>query len=423
MSQTKNYRVSMWQPPSRPEWLDRVIEEGRCLNLSSVVPLDAAGLINEAINNTGLSDFGDDDWREPFNVLVKSLNEEADLHLMGRLMTRSDLIMHLEARLAVEDTYKQFPEIEDQELARPILITGSGRCGTSAMQNLLALDPDGGTLTHWEAMFPCPPPEKENYESEPRIELADARMTQWNRVTPEIMSMHEFGGAMPTELIQIEAISFQSVAWLGLYGFTPSYGKYMSQRSNLPALNYAKRVLKLLQWKNPRQRWLLKSPYAINYLPEVFQVFPNVELIWMHRDPIKACSSVVSLVGTLLWIRSNTPLSDAAFTQLTNTGAIAEQFNLVLDQIETGVIPESRIHNVQYIDFIEDQLGEIIRVYEKLGIRLSEEGLSAMRRYIDEHPRELRPPHRYNMGDETRRQEERDLFMRYQRHFKVKTEL
>lgn len=133
-----NERIKRWQAPPRPDWVKRINEEGRHLDLRAVVPLDAESLISHAIRNTALTDFGDDGWREPFEVLVKSFDEEADLTLMGRLMTRSDLLMHLEGRLRIEDAYKRHPEIEDQALSPPILIVGSGRSGTSMLQNLLS---------------------------------------------------------------------------------------------------------------------------------------------------------------------------------------------------------------------------------------------------------------------------------------------
>src|SRR4051812_2654451 len=91
-----------WQPPPRPEWMVRIIEEGYCMDISGVVPLDERSLLDTAMRNTGLSDFGSDDWREPFQVLVKSMEEDAELHLMGRLMARQELLQLLEARLRIE---------------------------------------------------------------------------------------------------------------------------------------------------------------------------------------------------------------------------------------------------------------------------------------------------------------------------------
>ena len=37
-----------------------------------------------------------------------------------------------------------------------LIIVGSGRSGTSMMQNLLAFDPANRTPKHWEGLFPCP---------------------------------------------------------------------------------------------------------------------------------------------------------------------------------------------------------------------------------------------------------------------------
>ena len=52
-------------------------------------------------------------------------------------------------------------------------------------------------------------------------------------------------------------------------------------------------------------QWVLKSPDSLSYLPQLLNVFPDVRLVWAHRDPIKAMASAVSLVGTLTWIRSD----------------------------------------------------------------------------------------------------------------------
>src|SRR5262245_30805521 len=111
----ENYRIEQWTPPARPEWVKQLNEEGRWLDIKGIVPLDAESLIATAKANMGLSDFGSDDWREPFAMFLKGLNEESDLNLMGRIMTRSDILMNLEARLRVEEEYKQHPEIENVE--------------------------------------------------------------------------------------------------------------------------------------------------------------------------------------------------------------------------------------------------------------------------------------------------------------------
>jgi hypothetical protein len=412
-------RVQRWQPAKRPEWVERVNAEGRCLDLKAVVPLDENSLLRQAIANTGLSNFGADDWREPFQVFIKALDEEANLTLMGRLMTRSDILAALEARLRIEDTYRQHPEIDDLDADSPVWIIGSGRSGTSAMINYLSLDPDFNSVRTWEALFPCPPPEAATYDSDPRIALADGRMEMWNRVTPELKSMHEFDGRVPTELIQVESLSFQSNGWMDLYGFVPSFDAYLKPHNYCNALSYAKRVLKLLQWKNRRRGWVVKSPDCMRYLPEVYKVFPGTQLVWMHRDPIKCVASMVSLVGTLFHIRSDQPLSEQAIAQLTNSANLAAHFGRVLDQIDAGVVPAGALHSVQYLDFIADPLGTIEKLYTQLRVPFTERARAAMESYHQAHPREARPAHRYSVGDSAEVLAERALFERYQKRFGV----
>src|SRR5262245_31962799 len=122
MSRGPADRRTGWTPQPRPEWVRRINEEGSFMDLEGVVPLDENSLLAAARRNTGLSDFGADDWHEPFQVLVNSLNREAELHLLGRIMARGELLMFLEGRLWIEDTYKKHPEIDAEQIVKPLMI-------------------------------------------------------------------------------------------------------------------------------------------------------------------------------------------------------------------------------------------------------------------------------------------------------------
>lgn len=416
-------RRELWSPPQRPGWVSRINEEGSCMDIRGVVPLDENSLINTAKANTGLRDFGDEEWHEPFQVLIRSLEEESELTLMGRLMTRSDLLLYLQARLQVEDTYKKHPEIDDQEIVRPMLILGQGRSGTSALLNMLAADPDNGVERTWEAMFPCPPPEAASYATDPRIERADKLITQWNRVTPEVESVHEFSGLIPTESIHLFCLNFRSPGWLNLAGQIPSYNVWMSTRSMVPALQYEKRVLKLLQWKNPRKHWVLKSPDSIRYLPETLEVYPDMHFTWIHRDPVRALASMVNLIGTLSWIRSDMPQMRGAFEAQSDPELMAAQLCQPIDLIDEGKLPADRLCNVQYRDFITDPLAVARRIYEHAGRPMTNRSESAMRQYMEESPRSARPAPKIDVGTEQQVSLERRAFRRYQEYFGVPNEI
>src|SRR5262245_18819361 len=127
-----------WTPPERPEWVQRINDEGAHMDIEAVVPLDEESLLASAMRNTGLKDFGAEDWREPFGVFIEALKEEAALNLLGRIRTRQDFLQFLEARLQIEQTYKEHPEIDDEEIRQPIIIIGQGRSGTTLLHKLLA---------------------------------------------------------------------------------------------------------------------------------------------------------------------------------------------------------------------------------------------------------------------------------------------
>jgi len=138
-SENKDPRVA-WERPARPEWVQRINEEGDCMDISGVVPLDEGSLLESARRATGLSDFGDDDWREPFQIYVKSLEKEADFNLMGRLRTRSEILYLLQAGLKIADAYRRHPEIEHEEITQPLIIAERCRArprGVPALSGLL----------------------------------------------------------------------------------------------------------------------------------------------------------------------------------------------------------------------------------------------------------------------------------------------
>ncbi|HET8612764.1 MAG TPA: sulfotransferase [Sphingomonas sp.] len=417
-------RRDEWMPPSRPDWVARVNEEGRHLDIAGIVPLDAASLIRTAIANTGLDDFGADDWRAPFERLLQSLNEEANLTLIGRIMTRSDLLMFLEGRLRLEDLYKRHPEIEEQRIEAPIWILGQGRSGTSILQKLMAMDPDCRTLNTYDALFPVKGAVPEN-GPDPRIMRAEHRMRMWDRVTPETATIHDFGGEEPIETIMAEALSFQTPAWLNLLGLTPGYNALIAGNPDgqLPSLRYGLRVLKAIQWQTPGGRWVLKSPDALSYIPTVLQVFPDVQFVWAHRDPVRALSSAVNMIGTLIWIRSDVKPAAGIFDFLTDPANSASNLSQPIDWIEEGALPREQLHNIHYHDLMADPVKAIGALYRDIGMDFTPAFQARIEAHFAAHPRTGRARHSYSVGEAERIAAERRYYERYQGYFGVPSEI
>jgi hypothetical protein len=341
MSEQKS-AANLWSPPPRPEWLAAFLEETKSWDADAVAPLQADELIATAIRRTGLADFGLDDWREPFEILVRAIEEEGELHLFGRLWTRHDLILFLEARLQIEATYKAHPEIEDEVIDRPVFVTGLPRSGTSILFELLAQDEQFLAPANWEFVLPCPPPEAATYRNDPRVPRAHDLITQMTRAAPTLQAMHELGAWIPNECSVAMRMSFRS-QHLASYFQIPSYTNWLFAADPEPAYRYYKRLLKLLQWKNPRGHWLLKDPAHQSFLPVLFKVFPDARVIVTHRDPVRAQGSVTNLMGTFFWMRSDKPFDAAAFEELLTPEGTAARLNQMIDWIDSGTVPTRQL--------------------------------------------------------------------------------
>src|SRR4051795_12597854 len=97
--------------------------EGRAIvdgiaSLAGDVVLEPGALLRDACAQTGLDDFGDDDFLERLHVYVDALEHEAHLSATGRVMTYGMLLQLLRNRLLVEATVQRNPEILDVDIAQ-----------------------------------------------------------------------------------------------------------------------------------------------------------------------------------------------------------------------------------------------------------------------------------------------------------------
>jgi hypothetical protein len=410
----------LWTAPPRPEWLMALNREGSFFDLPALVPLDAASLLHHACESTGLDDLGDDLWREPFSALINALEHEAQLTLMGRLMARSDIILWLSSRLQVVDLLKNHPEIYDEKITAPMVIVGLPRSGTSILFELLSQDPEVGVPLTWEAIMPCPPPQRETYNTDPRIDKAHELVTQWNRVAPEFASMHEMGGQIPAECGQLMTGTFISDHIASLHQ-TPSYSRWCGQADYLPVYQYHKQILQILQWKNPRQRWLLKAPEHQVHLDTLLQVYPDARIVQTHRDPIKCMASTTSLIGTLYHMRSDQPFNAEIFENIIMGEATAQRLEHVMAQRDSGVVPQANIADSRYQDLMDDPMACIEAIYSHFDISLSGTARDKMLTYLAGKPKGKFGVHRYQV--DMHRASDRPLFRRYQERYKIPDEM
>ena len=94
-------------------------------------PLDAGVLHAKASAETGLEDFGADDYRERLDTYLAALQEIPTMNAVGIVNHHAQLLQWLKNRLLLTDLLVRHPEINDIELLPPIVIAGLPRTGTT----------------------------------------------------------------------------------------------------------------------------------------------------------------------------------------------------------------------------------------------------------------------------------------------------
>lgn len=415
-------RRARWQPAPRPEWVARLNEEGEILKSRSIVPLDENSLLAEARRNTGLDDFGDDGWIDHFRVLIRAIEEEAKLNLMGRILTRQDFVLYLETRLKIQDDYTRHPEIDEEVIHEPVMILGHGRTGTTILHEVMSTDPQFRIVKRWEAMFPSPPPEEATYETDPRIERAHELITIFDRVTPEWKAMHKFGGDLPVECAEYLYACFLSNVFVFSFQI-PSYAAYLQEQDVSYTIRWHQRFLKLLQWKYKKPHWLLKNPIWIDYIPEVLEFYPDAKIILTHRDPITVSDSFTNVMGTIFWWRTDDPWGGGMLDELVMADGRAETQDRLMQWMEDGTLRDGYVSNVLYADFMQDPADTIRRCHADLGLPFTEGTAKAIRSYLANKPKGKHGKFEYDRAQAEQIATERERFRRYQEYFGVPDEV
>ncbi len=424
MAATAFDRRLSWVPPSRPDWLSSLNAVGGMVGDRGVVSLDPASLIAQAIENTGLSDFGDEPWREAFETLLDAIDREANLNLAGRLLTRCEFILYLEARLQIVAAYRREPEIDAEQIDRPVYITGYARSGTTILFEVLAQDPQFRVAAKFEALIPSPPPEAETYGSDERI----ARVDQYNDLLEEMLplfkSAHKSGAILPVETLEIEYPTFLSDVFTIQFQI-PSYARYMAARDHTSTIEWQRKTLKMLQRRFKRPHWLMKSPSHLPHLRKILRVFPDMRVIFTHRDPVITADSVVSVMGLLYSLRTDQPWGDGSIESwsLATAEARAAAWDDVIDLIESGVLAKGRYANFQYAEFMDDPMASIRGVYRALEMELAPEVEARMLSFLRDKTQGRFGRHQYEATPVDVIDTERTAYRRYQEFFSVPAEI
>jgi hypothetical protein len=341
-------------------------------------------LLDSARNRTGLANFGGDDFIEPLEILLNSINQESRFTAVGNSTIEGMLTTYLANRLEVESWYSRHPEIDEQEIVAPTFITGLPRSGSTALGGMMAQDPNTRSLRAWESTKPCPPPDASTASSDPRIARYAQNSKSFEGLVPRLRDTLPRDIHGPDECLHV--LNMSLAGWsLSAWAHIPSYMKWVIEPSfdAVPAYRYHKRVLKLLQWRSPPHRWVLRAPVHMLGVEALGTVYPDAKFIITHRDPVKAVVSVTSLMSFLRQAYLSEPELRALGREM-------------MDLWETGLqrllafrdrIGEDRFHDMSHTRQKRDAAGQIADLYARLGWPFSADLRARIESWIENHPK------------------------------------
>lgn len=356
--------------------------------------IEAKLLVDAAVAETGLDDFGGATYREGLDRLCAALADESDLTELGEMVTAHRLTRLLVSRLRIEATYREHPEIAEQQVVAPIFILGLPRTGTTATSQLLAMDPQIRSLRLWESSAPVPPPETATEQTDPRIAETEKGLQAMYTAFPRMTTLYFQTATGPTECQDLLGMEFRAHHFDGL-AHVRSYVDWVVDCDMLPAYQYHRRTLQLLQWRCPPNTWHLKTPVHMLSMDALDAVYPDARFVWTHRDPAAVLGSVCDLISyTRSWVSDRDDSAEIGNQQLriwTTALRRAMEFR--------ERVGENRFADIRLEEIGADPVGAFERAYADIGLEMTGDAQAAIAQWAAEHPRSARGAHEYDIGE------------------------
>ena len=90
-------------------------------------------LVETAMTETGLDDFGEASWQEGLDIYLEALAATAQLNEIGVGVAESGVVSDLSNRLRIEEWRRTHPAVAAAEIVRPIIIVGQPRTATTIL--------------------------------------------------------------------------------------------------------------------------------------------------------------------------------------------------------------------------------------------------------------------------------------------------
>jgi Sulfotransferase family len=337
-------------------------------------------IVEQAREQTGLTDLGADGWQEGLDHLVGAVDSDLPNDRAAAALIERTAVTRLVNRLRVEDWYAKHGDEAAEQVVGPVMIIGLPRTATTALHYLLTVDDQFRYQRRWELVDPVPPPDIATESEDVRRIGAEA--------TPSAQHIATADG--PAEDVIAGTLNFGHQE----FGFPiPTYTRWWRTSNLATTYAYHERLLRLLQSHRPPSRWLLRAPAFSFHLSQIAAQYPNARFIWTHRDPVVSIPSACSVIKTSQeMIVPSHRVDPAALGKFVLEHYIV---GMSLAMAARAVLGESRFVDVQQSDLDAHPIETAERIYDFLGLELNDATRTAMTRWSDDNRKGVRGDHKY----------------------------
>ena len=349
------------------------------------IPFDLSveGVVEAARTQSDVPLFEDDDWRARLSFYIDDVLADGHYTRMGRFGTFNSLVRYLIQRSRLEALYRDHPEIEEIQIERPLIIAGLPRSGTSHLLNLIGADSQLRALRRWESQEPIPSVAARKGEiPDDRIANGLAGLEQQNLLIPLMSNMYDVPNEGIHEEVELQHMCLSSLLMASGQPVAKWMDAYFAEDQR-PHYAFLKRALKALQFLRPKDRWVLKSPQHLGWVPALMETFPDATVVCTHRDPVSVFTSWITMTCYAARL-SRDPI---VFDEIIPHARLLQK--RLLDGIvrDREFLPKGRTQHVFFHEFMADDRGTLEKIYECAGLPMTERTRAEIDHYIETHPR------------------------------------
>lgn len=376
----KIFRVEQFRHPVLPEAKRLTLEAAELEPIDMSVPavLAAAG------TQTGLADFGPDDFEERLGRLLAEVEADDNVWRSAKAQFLGFCVKAAANRLKNRDFLKRNPEIDRLAIDRPIFIVGLPRSGTTHLENLMAADRRLRYLPVFLGSEATPTPGEG-----PAADGKDPRWARssahWERMraNPIMEALHEHSPDHACGENELQMPDFSTYQWEWM-GDVPGWRDYYLAHDQTPHYAYGRTILKAIafQFQSDR-RWILKGNQHSEQLPSLMMTYPDAFIVQTHRDPLAILQSVLTMRGLSVLANQKKPRIDAHVSYWVDR--IERMLRAYMRDYQK--IPTGQRIDLMFQDIVADDIGSAQRVLEAAGLPSTTESKQDLHDYMANHQR------------------------------------